>query len=71
MINVVICSVVLTLIAFFLFSIRVIFKKNAEFRGTCANNNPFLNKEGVRCGVCGRKADEPCGAPETHRPESN
>lgn len=71
MINVVICSIILTLIAFSLFSIRVIFKKNEEFRGTCANNNPFFNKEGVSCGVCGRKPDEPCGAPDTHRQESN
>lgn len=48
------------LFAFFLFSVRLIFVKNGTFKGTCANNNPMLQKEGAVCGVCGRTADEPC-----------
>ena len=49
------------MLAFASFSVRLIFKKNSEFRGTCANNNPFMQKESVVCGVCGRKSGEACG----------
>ncbi len=56
----VIITVIAVLIAFFLFSVRLIFIKNGEFKGTCANNNPMLAKEGAVCGVCGRKAGEVC-----------
>jgi hypothetical protein len=58
---VLIASVVVMLIAFALFSIRVLLVKNGEFKGTCANNNPFMVKEGVTCGVCGRTSGEVCG----------
>lgn len=54
-------SIVLVIIAFFLFSVRLLFVKGGEFRGSCASNNPMLQKEGVVCGVCGRVAGEPCG----------
>ncbi|HEV7347711.1 hypothetical protein [Telluribacter sp.] len=60
MVPVLIVSVVLVLIGFFLFSLRLLFVKNGEFRGTCANNNPYLRKDGAACGVCGRKAGEAC-----------
>lgn len=48
------------LIAVLMFSVRIIFVKNGEFKGTCASNNPMLQKEGAVCGVCGRKAGEAC-----------
>ena len=44
---------------FFALSIRMIFLKNGEFRGTCASQNPLLNPEGESCGYCG-KVIEPC-----------
>lgn len=53
-------TLVLVLLAFLLFSVRILFVKNGEFKGTCANNNPMLQKEGAVCGVCGRKAGEVC-----------
>lgn len=52
---------------FFIFmSVRLILIKNGEFKGTCASQSPFLNKEGVRCGFCGKevKAGEACGNPD-------
>jgi hypothetical protein len=52
---------------FFIFlSVRLIFLKNGEFRGTCASQSPWLNKEGVQCGYCGKtiKHGESCGDPE-------
>ena len=64
MIPVLILSIGLVLAAVALFSIRVLLVKDGEFRGSCASNNPMLQKEGVVCGVCGRKAGDPCGKEE-------
>ena len=44
--------------AFFaLMSVRLIFIKGGEFRGTCASQSPFLAKEGIACGYCGKTLD--------------
>ncbi len=50
---------------FALMSVRLIFLKNGEFKGTCASQSPFLNKEGASCGYCGKTmtGDESCGNP--------
>ncbi|MCK6693517.1 MAG: hypothetical protein L6Q97_15655 [Thermoanaerobaculia bacterium] len=61
MLTVLLASVVFVLAAFFMFSLRLLFVKGGEFRGTCAGNSSFLNKEGIACGVCGRKPGEGCG----------
>lgn len=42
-------------IFFVLMSVRLIFIKDGEFRGTCASQSPFLNKEGITCNVCGKE----------------
>ena len=65
MLPVLIASISFVLIAFAMFSVRLLFVKKGEFRGTCANNNPYLQNEGAVCGVCGRKAGESCGNDET------
>jgi len=39
---------------FVLMSVRLMFVKGGEFRGTCASQSPFLNKEGITCNVCGK-----------------
>ena len=52
---------------FILLSVRLLFIKNGEFRGTCASQSPWLNKEGVTCGYCGKQlkpGDAACGDPE-------
>lgn len=41
-------------------AIKLIFKKDGEFAGTCASKNPMLNKEGEPCGLCGASPDEKC-----------
>lgn len=48
---------------FILMSVRLIFLKNGEFKGTCASQSPFLQKEGGTCGYCGKdvSAGEKCG----------
>ena len=57
---VILASVAIVFIAFLMFSLRILFVKNGTFRGTCANNNPMLVKEGATCGVCGKIAGDPC-----------
>ena len=41
-------------------AIKIWAKKDGEFAGTCASNNPLLNQEGESCGVCGARPDEMC-----------
>ena len=60
MVELLIVTVALMLLAFALFGVRLLFVKNGEFRGTCAGNSPFLKKEGIVCGVCGAKPGEDC-----------
>ncbi|MEZ4919514.1 MAG: hypothetical protein R2792_10480 [Saprospiraceae bacterium] len=60
MYTVILLSIGLVFIAFLMFSLRILLVKNGTFRGTCANNNPMLVKEGATCGVCGRKPGEEC-----------
>ena len=45
-------------IFFVLMSVRLIFLKNGEFKGTCASQSPFLQNDGVTCSLCGKKASE-------------
>ena len=47
-------------------SVRLILLKKGEFKGTCASQSPFLNKEGIKCGFCGKelKEGETCGNPD-------
>jgi hypothetical protein len=40
--------------------IKILIKKNGEFSGTCASQNPHLNKEGEACGFCGALPEEKC-----------
>lgn len=63
-------SVAVLAIFFVLMLVRVIFLKDGEFKGTCASQSPFLNKEGETCGYCGKtlsSADQACGDPEVER----
>jgi len=42
---------------FILMSVRLIFVKDGQFKGTCASQSPYLNKEGDTCGYCGKTVD--------------
>lgn len=52
---------------FILLSVRILLKKNGEFKGTCASQNPYLNKDGAACGFCGKSVTpgENCGNPDS------
>ena len=48
-------------------SIRILLKKGGEFKGTCASQNPYLNKDGEACGFCGKtvRAGDNCANPDS------
>ncbi|MCB0461534.1 MAG: membrane or secreted protein [Flavobacteriaceae bacterium] len=39
-------------------AIKLWAKKDGQFAGTCASQNPMLNKDGEACGFCGRTPDQ-------------
>ncbi len=41
-------------------AIKILAKKDGEFAGTCASNNPLVQEEGGSCGMCGAKPEEQC-----------
>ena len=45
-------------IFFILMSVRLLFIKGGQFKGTCASQSPFLKNEGGTCGYCGRNIDD-------------
>ena len=45
-------------IFFVLMSVRLLLVKDGKFKGTCASQSPFLNKEGGTCGYCGREVGD-------------
>lgn len=51
-------TVLLLLLAVAGIAIKIWAKKDGEFAGTCASQSPFLNKEGEACGFCGKLPDE-------------
>ncbi|PZD76784.1 membrane or secreted protein [Mesonia sp. K7] len=51
-------SVALLAVAFAGIAIKIWAKKDGKFAGTCASQNPFLNKEGEACGFCGKLPEE-------------
>lgn len=46
-------------------AIKILLKKDGKFAGTCASNNPLLNKEGEACGYCGAMPEEKCKGDES------
>ena len=47
-------------LAFIGIAIKILVKKNGKFAGTCASQNPLINKEGEPCGLCGALPEENC-----------
>lgn len=39
-------------------AIKLWLKKDGKFAGTCASQNPHLNKNGANCGYCGKTPDQ-------------
>lgn len=56
-------------LAFAGIAIKIWAKKGGEFTGTCATQNPFLNKGNEPCGFCGKlPGDQDC---EKLNPQNN
>lgn len=47
-------SIALIGLALFGIAVKIIFKKDGKFSGTCASQSPFLNNSNEPCGVCGK-----------------
>jgi rRNA maturation endonuclease Nob1 len=58
--EVILVSIVLLGLAFAGIAIKIWAKKDGEFAGTCASKNPYLNKEGAVCGLCGAQPTQQC-----------
>jgi hypothetical protein len=41
-------------------AIKILARKDGEFEGTCASNNPLITPEGEPCGFCGASPEEKC-----------
>ena len=39
-------------------AIKIWAKKDGKFAGTCASQNPMINKDGETCGFCGKTSDK-------------
>ncbi|WP_299201135.1 membrane or secreted protein [Brumimicrobium sp.] len=58
--DLVLIAILLLALAFGGIAIKIWAKKDGEFAGTCASNNPVLQEEGAACGMCGAQPDEQC-----------
>jgi hypothetical protein len=58
----VLISIGLLALAFAGIAIKIWSKKDGKFAGTCASNNPLVQKEGASCGLCGARPEEQCKA---------
>lgn len=47
-------------LAFAGIAVKIWLKKDGEFAGTCASNNPLVQAEGGGCGFCGARPEEKC-----------
>jgi hypothetical protein len=55
-------SIALLALCFAGIAIKIWSKKDGKFAGTCASNNPLVQKEGASCGLCGATPEEKCKA---------
>ena len=53
-------AIVLLGLGFAGIAVKILFKKNGKFAGTCASNSPILNEEGAPCSFCGAQPEEMC-----------
>lgn len=53
-------AIILLALGFAGIAVKILLKKDGKFAGTCASNNPMLNKEGEACSFCGAMPDQQC-----------
>ena len=62
-----IITVVLLALAFAGIAVKIWGKKDGKFAGTCASQNPYLNKDGESCSFCGKTPEQQkdCNPPKS------
>jgi len=63
--KVVLLAIALLAAGFAGIAIKILFKKDGKFAGTCASQNPLLNKKGEACSLCGARPEEQCKSEDT------
>jgi len=58
--DLILIAIVLLALGFAGIAIKIWAKKDGEFAGTCASNNPLVQEEGGSCGMCGARPEEKC-----------
>ncbi len=58
----------LLLLAFAGIAIKIWGKKDGKFAGTCASQNPYLNKDGQACSMCGKLPEQQGDCDTTQKP---
>lgn len=58
--NVLLITMVLMCFVFIGIGIKILMKRNGEFSGTCASQNPLINTKGESCSFCGALPEEKC-----------
>ena len=53
-------SILLVCLCFLAICVKILLQKNGKFSGTCASNNPLLNKNGEKCSYCGADPGDQC-----------
>ena len=56
--KVILLAVAFLALAFAGIAIKILIKKDGEFAGTCASQNPMLNTKDEPCGFCGKTRDQ-------------
>ena len=54
----IVITFILVGLAFAGIAIKLWAKKDGKFAGTCASQNPMLNKNGEQCGFCGKTPEQ-------------
>lgn len=57
MMNLIFVTIGLLAVAFAGLTLKLWGTKKGKFPGTCASQNPYLNKEGTACGFCGKRSE--------------
>ncbi|WP_343767803.1 DUF4064 domain-containing protein [Gangjinia marincola] len=62
-------TIILLLLAVAGIAIKIWAKKDGKFAGTCASQNPYLNKDGQACSFCGKLPEDQvdCNEPATSK----
>jgi len=60
MIPTLILTIIMMILIFAGINMKMLFKKDGQFVGTCAQNNPMLKNQIGECTVCGKKPEEEC-----------